>query len=198
VAAEQVDISEIVEKGRVGVLVDVLASHEEMFDEMADRAILPGGRPRLPRAHSSSPDPDVPVSPTLVVNGSNDVVIATVNSFILQQHIPDAKLVLYPDSNHGAHYQFHEDFITQLKLFLDQQIVEAPDTSAFEASTAATSWRHRFRACARRRRRRTSCGIIASRTPAIVSSSPWRSHVSNGPDRDDAVGDEIGCTPATR
>jgi pimeloyl-ACP methyl ester carboxylesterase len=44
--------------------------------------------------------------PTLVVNGSDDIVIPTVNAFILQQHIPNAKLVLYPDSNHGAHYQF--------------------------------------------------------------------------------------------
>jgi pimeloyl-ACP methyl ester carboxylesterase len=59
-------------------------------------------------------------SPTLVVNGSNDIVIATVNSFILQQHIPDAKLVLYPDSNHGAHDQFHDDFVAQVKLFLDR------------------------------------------------------------------------------
>ena len=41
------------------------------------------------------------------------------NSFILQQHIPNAKLVLYPDSNHGAPYQFHEDFVAQVKLFLD-------------------------------------------------------------------------------
>src|SRR5260370_10227255 len=59
-------------------------------------------------------------SPTLVVNGNNDIVIATVNSFILQQHIPDAKLVLYPDSNHGAHYQCHEDFVAQVRLFLEQ------------------------------------------------------------------------------
>jgi pimeloyl-ACP methyl ester carboxylesterase len=57
--------------------------------------------------------------PTLVVNGSDDIVVPTVNSFILQQHIPNAKLVLYPDSNHGAHYQFHEDFVAQVKLFLD-------------------------------------------------------------------------------
>ena len=57
--------------------------------------------------------------PTLVVNGSNDIVVATVNSFILQQHIPDAKLVLYPDSNHGAHYQFHVDFVREVRAFLD-------------------------------------------------------------------------------
>lgn len=36
-----------------------------------------------------------------------------------QQHISNAKLVLYPDSNHGAHYQFHGDFVAQVKLFLD-------------------------------------------------------------------------------
>jgi len=58
--------------------------------------------------------------PTLVVNGSDDIVVPTVNSFILQQHIPNAKLVLYPDSNHGSHYQFHEDFVAQAKLFLDR------------------------------------------------------------------------------
>jgi pimeloyl-ACP methyl ester carboxylesterase len=57
--------------------------------------------------------------PALIVNGSDDIVIPTVNSFILQQHMNNAKLVLYPDSNHGAHYQFHEDFVAQVKLFLD-------------------------------------------------------------------------------
>ncbi len=40
--------------------------------------------------------------PTLVVNGSNDVIVYTVNSFLLQQNLPNAQLILYPDSNHGA------------------------------------------------------------------------------------------------
>jgi pimeloyl-ACP methyl ester carboxylesterase len=44
--------------------------------------------------------------PTLVVNGGNDVIIYTVNSFILQQHLPNAQLILYPDANHGSQYQF--------------------------------------------------------------------------------------------
>lgn len=57
--------------------------------------------------------------PALVVNGSNDVVIATINSFILQQHLPDAKLVIYPDSNHGSHYQFYDDFVKEVTRFLD-------------------------------------------------------------------------------
>jgi len=30
------------------------------------------------------------------VNGSHDVIIYTVNSFILQQHLPNAQLIIYP------------------------------------------------------------------------------------------------------
>jgi pimeloyl-ACP methyl ester carboxylesterase len=43
--------------------------------------------------------------PTFVVNGSNDVIMPTVNSFIMQQNIPNAQLIIYPDSNHGSQFQ---------------------------------------------------------------------------------------------
>jgi pimeloyl-ACP methyl ester carboxylesterase len=56
--------------------------------------------------------------PTLVVNGSNDVIVYTVNSFILQQNLPNAQLILYPDSNHGAQYQYPELFVEHVKQFL--------------------------------------------------------------------------------
>src|SRR5205807_4978302 len=41
--------------------------------------------------------------PALVVNGSHDIVVPTVNSYDLWQNLPDAQLVLFPDSNHGSH-----------------------------------------------------------------------------------------------
>ena len=57
--------------------------------------------------------------PTLVVNGHNDVIIPTVNSFILQQHLPNAQLILYPDANHGSIYQYPDLFLAHAALFLD-------------------------------------------------------------------------------
>ena len=58
--------------------------------------------------------------PALVVNGSNDIVVATVNSYILQQNLPNAELILFPDSNHGSHFQFTDPFNRYLTDFLDR------------------------------------------------------------------------------
>src|SRR6266481_7785829 len=57
--------------------------------------------------------------PTLIVNGGADAIIYTVNSFILQQNIPNAQLILYPDANHGSLYQYPELFVRHVSLFLD-------------------------------------------------------------------------------
>jgi pimeloyl-ACP methyl ester carboxylesterase len=57
--------------------------------------------------------------PALVVNGSKDLIIYTINSFILQQQIPNAQLIIYPDANHGAPYQYPELFVKHAALFLD-------------------------------------------------------------------------------
>jgi pimeloyl-ACP methyl ester carboxylesterase len=57
--------------------------------------------------------------PTLVVNGSNDVNIPTVNSFIMQQNMPYAQLIIYPDSNHGAHHMYPELFVQHATQFLN-------------------------------------------------------------------------------
>jgi pimeloyl-ACP methyl ester carboxylesterase len=56
--------------------------------------------------------------PTLVVQGSNDVIVPTVNSYILQQNLPNAQLTLYPDANHGSFYQYPELFVSHADEFL--------------------------------------------------------------------------------
>jgi pimeloyl-ACP methyl ester carboxylesterase len=56
--------------------------------------------------------------PALVVGGNHDVDIYPVNSLYLIQNMPNAKLILYPDSNHGSWYQNHEDFVFEANRFL--------------------------------------------------------------------------------
>jgi pimeloyl-ACP methyl ester carboxylesterase len=56
--------------------------------------------------------------PVLVVNGTEDIVIPTINSYILQQFLPNAELILYPDANHGSHFQYPELFTRHTRIFL--------------------------------------------------------------------------------
>jgi len=58
--------------------------------------------------------------PTLVINGGTDVIIYTINSYILQQNIPNAQLILYPDANHGSQYQYPERFVRHVTMFLSE------------------------------------------------------------------------------
>lgn len=59
--------------------------------------------------------------PALIVAGSHDIVFYTANDVALQQHLPDAQLVIYPDSNHGAIYQYPSLFLKEAKIFLEAQ-----------------------------------------------------------------------------
>jgi pimeloyl-ACP methyl ester carboxylesterase len=56
--------------------------------------------------------------PTLVVHGTKDIVVQPINAFILGERLPDAQLIMYPDSSHGAQYQHGELFLKHAKLFL--------------------------------------------------------------------------------
>jgi pimeloyl-ACP methyl ester carboxylesterase len=45
-------------------------------------------------------------------------MVPTVTSYILQQRLPDARLILSPDSGHGSHFQFPEEFAEMAAGFL--------------------------------------------------------------------------------
>jgi pimeloyl-ACP methyl ester carboxylesterase len=64
--------------------------------------------------------------PTLVVQGSKDIIVPTVNSYILQQNLPNAQLILYPDANHGSFYQYPELFVTHANQFLTSALQHDP------------------------------------------------------------------------
>lgn len=57
--------------------------------------------------------------PTLVVNGNDDIMIPTINSYNLSQKIRGAQLIIYPDSGHGALFQFPELFVVHGTMFLE-------------------------------------------------------------------------------
>jgi pimeloyl-ACP methyl ester carboxylesterase len=56
--------------------------------------------------------------PTLIVHGTKDIVVQPINAFILSQHLPNAQLIMYSNSSHGAQYQHADLFLQHAKLFL--------------------------------------------------------------------------------
>ncbi|MFI5633670.1 alpha/beta fold hydrolase [Streptomyces sp. NPDC051664] len=56
--------------------------------------------------------------PVLVANGHDDVMIPTVNSFIMSQLLPNAELAIYPDSGHGFLFQYAKIFARASNAFL--------------------------------------------------------------------------------
>jgi pimeloyl-ACP methyl ester carboxylesterase len=59
--------------------------------------------------------------PTLIVHGHEDLIIPTINGFTLQQRLPNAQLIIYPDSSHAPFYQYPELFLAHVARFLDHE-----------------------------------------------------------------------------
>ena len=49
--------------------------------------------------------------PVWVVNGDNDRMVPTPNSYDLAERLPNAHLTIYPDAGHGGVFQYHEVFV---------------------------------------------------------------------------------------
>ena len=58
--------------------------------------------------------------PTFILNGVNDVMIPTINSWHMAQNIPNAQLFIYPDAGHAAQFQYPERFLKHAVQFLEE------------------------------------------------------------------------------
>ncbi|MFE4460311.1 alpha/beta fold hydrolase [Nocardia tengchongensis] len=56
--------------------------------------------------------------PTLVASGDNDLMIPTVNSQLLVDHLPNARLRIFSDAAHGFLFQYPRQFATLVDEFL--------------------------------------------------------------------------------
>lgn len=58
--------------------------------------------------------------PTFILNGVNDVMIPTINSFYMARNIPNAQLFVYPDAGHAAQFQYPDRFLRHAVQFLSE------------------------------------------------------------------------------
>jgi pimeloyl-ACP methyl ester carboxylesterase len=61
--------------------------------------------------------------PALVVSGSHDTMLPADNAYVMFKALSNAQLVLYPDSGHGALFQYPEMFVSHVRTFLEAQAV---------------------------------------------------------------------------
>ena len=57
--------------------------------------------------------------PTLIANGDNDRMVPSVLSEDMHRRIAGSQLTIYPDSGHGAIFQYHHEFVSSAIKFID-------------------------------------------------------------------------------
>ncbi|KAF1299425.1 alpha/beta hydrolase [Enterococcus sp. JM4C] len=82
-------------------------------------------RNQLKAIHQWGKDPKDPLEqisqPTLIVNGDEDKMVPTENSYDLAQRIPHSKLVIYEDAGHGSLFQYSDEFVAEVTEFLNRK-----------------------------------------------------------------------------
>ncbi|MCF6407740.1 alpha/beta hydrolase [Chitinophaga filiformis] len=58
--------------------------------------------------------------PVLHIQGQKDLPVPAVNAVNMSQHIPNDRLVLYPDAGHAAFFQYPEQFVQEVSEFLGE------------------------------------------------------------------------------
>jgi len=58
--------------------------------------------------------------PVLIVHGNKDIVVMPINALILAENLPNATLIIYSDSSHGAQSQHAEVFLEHVRTFLNE------------------------------------------------------------------------------
>lgn len=56
--------------------------------------------------------------PVFVVNGDHDLMVASSLSADMARRLPNARLTIYPDSGHGAIFQYRQAFVAEVLAFL--------------------------------------------------------------------------------
>lgn len=59
--------------------------------------------------------------PCLVIHGALDTMISSINGYWLARYLPNAVLLIYPDSAHGVLFQYHTAVAEAACRFLDDQ-----------------------------------------------------------------------------
>ncbi|MGQ0618387.1 MAG: alpha/beta fold hydrolase [Panacagrimonas sp.] len=75
------------------------------------KAIMTAGR-------GTPDDLSVITQPVFVVNGDNDLMVASSLSADIARRLPNAKLTIYPDCGHGGVFQHHRTFVPAVLDFL--------------------------------------------------------------------------------
>jgi pimeloyl-ACP methyl ester carboxylesterase len=56
----------------------------------------------------------------LVVNGDNDRMVPSSNTYDLNKRIANSEMIIYKDAGHGGIFQYHETFVRSVLEFLDK------------------------------------------------------------------------------